>query len=175
MRRINAIPRIRGIHVVRAYMKNSRKPYSDRTDLEKLQSQWWKLSGLHSREEWSAAVVRAATAAEIAANIAIRQEFQAIGSFPPKFVDSLLIWANGLKGKLERLLVPITKDTDHGKVISGLKSLAIDVNDIRNAIAHKGEFCSEKKAKEVIAKSQEFIEGVVSLYEAGFKLKERKP
>ncbi len=48
------------------------KRYKKLTDLKKLQKQWHKLSGLHTREEWSAAIVRAATAAEIAANIAVR-------------------------------------------------------------------------------------------------------
>jgi hypothetical protein len=43
-------------------------PYDDRDDLEKLRSQWKKIDGiLERRKEWSAAIVRAATAAEIAA------------------------------------------------------------------------------------------------------------
>jgi hypothetical protein len=42
-----------------------KKPYAQRSDLEKIHSQWHKLSGLHTREEWSAAIVRAATAAEL--------------------------------------------------------------------------------------------------------------
>src|SRR5690242_181252 len=155
-------------------MKKSRKPYSDRSDVEKIQSQWWKLSGLHSREEWSAAVVRAATAAEIAANIAIRSEFQRIGSFAPDFVDSLLIWANGLNGKLERLLVPITKDTEHAAAIAELKRLALHVNKIRNDIAHRGEFCSKKKAQDTIAEAKQFVQGVVRLYEPDFQVKERR-
>jgi hypothetical protein len=50
--------------------------FEQRNDQEKIQSQWNKLIGLHSREEWSAAIVRAATAAEIAANFAVRQEFK---------------------------------------------------------------------------------------------------
>lgn len=156
-------------------MTKSRKPYSDRTDIEKLQSQWWKLSGLHSREEWSAAVVRAATAAEIAANIAIRKEFQAIGTFSPDFVDSLLHWANGLAGKLDRLLLPITKGTARYAKVSRLKDTATAVNKVRNAIAHRGEFCSERKAAEAIAQSKKFVEGIVQLYEPSFELKERKP
>lgn len=156
-------------------MTKSRKPYNQRTDIEKLQSQWWKLSGLHSREEWSAAVVRAATAAEIAANIAIRKEFQEIGSFSPGFVDSLLQWANGLAGKLDRLLLPITRDTDRHKKISQLKAAALRVNKIRNAVAHRGEFCNEKQAQDAMSNSREFVEGGVKLYEPGFKLKERKP
>ena len=87
----------------------ARKPYEKRSDLEKLHSQWHKLSGLHTREEWSAAIVRAATAAEIATNFAIRAEFGARSKFDPKFVDSLLRWANGLAGKLDRLLVPLSE------------------------------------------------------------------
>jgi hypothetical protein len=47
------------------------KSYQERTDLQKIQSQWNKPGGLHSREEWSAAIVRTATAAEIAASFAI--------------------------------------------------------------------------------------------------------
>lgn len=79
------------------------KPYQELTDIEKLQKQWHKLSGLHSREEWSAAIVRAATTAELAANHAIRAEFLAHSQFDGAFVDSLLKWANGLSGKLRAL------------------------------------------------------------------------
>jgi len=46
-------------------------------DLEKVQKQWHKLSGLQSREERSAAIVRADTAAKLVANHAIRAEFTA--------------------------------------------------------------------------------------------------
>jgi hypothetical protein len=67
-----------------------KKSYEQRTDVEKIQSQWHKLTGLHSREEWSAAVVRAATAAEIAANFALRQEFNGRSKFDANFVNSLL-------------------------------------------------------------------------------------
>jgi hypothetical protein len=155
-------------------MKNSRKPYNELTDLEKLQSQWWKLSGLHSREEWSAAVVRAATAAEIAANIAIRKEFQQIGSFAPGFVDSLLMWANGLSGKIDKLLLPISKGTERYESIKKLKQTALKVNKIRNAVAHTGAFCNETEARDAITHSKEFVEGIVQLYEPGFTLKERK-
>ena len=66
-------------------------PYDDRDDLEKLRSQWKKIDGiLERRKEWSAAIVRAATAAEIAANIAIRKRFESESEFSSEFVDSLL-------------------------------------------------------------------------------------
>lgn len=84
----------------------SKKSYEQRSDVDNIQSQWYKLTGLHSPEEWSAAVVRAATAAEIAANFAVRQEFKARSKFDGNFINSLLRWANGLDGKLNRLLFP---------------------------------------------------------------------
>jgi hypothetical protein len=67
-------------------------PYEQRTDINKIQSQWTKLSGHHSRTDWSAAIVRAATACEIAVNLAIRTEFSDRSAFGADFVDSLLLW-----------------------------------------------------------------------------------
>ncbi len=150
------------------------KSYQERTDLEKVNSQWKKLSGLHSREEWSAAIVRAATAAEIAANFAIRREFAAKSKFSPSFVDSMLLWANGIAGKINRLLIPITKGEDKQKTIKHLKSLSTQINKKRNAIAHQGEFCNVEEAKAAIQQSKEFIETLVRLYEPKFTLKEKK-
>lgn len=150
------------------------KPYQERTDIEKLQKQWHKLSGLHSREEWSAAIVRAATAAELAANHAIRAEFAARSQFDGAFVDSLLKWANGLSGKLRNLLVPLVA-TDPAKrgAMAALQTLADRVNAKRNAIAHQGEFCNKQEATEAIANARNFITGLVTLYEPQFKLKDR--
>jgi hypothetical protein len=96
--------------------------YEDRSDLEKIQSQWHKLTGLHTREEWSAAIVRAATAAELAANFAIREEFRSRGKFDAKFVDSLLRWANGLAGKMDHLLLPLNAGKKRSGEIKKLKA-----------------------------------------------------
>lgn len=150
------------------------KPYQQLTDIQKLQKQWHKLSGLHSREEWSAAIVRAATAAELAANHAIRAEFAARSQFDDKFVDSLLRWANGLSGKLRNLLVPLVA-TDSAKrgAIGTLQTLADRVNAKRNAIAHQGEFCNEAEATEAIANARSVITSLVTLYEPQFKLTDR--
>ncbi len=90
-----------------AQRKKSSKPYNERTDLEKLQSQWTKLSGLHLREEPSAAIVRCATAAEIAANYAIRAEWARKTEFDDTIIDMFLRWANGLLLKVTRLFVPV--------------------------------------------------------------------
>ncbi len=43
-------------------------PYKGRTDPQKIQSQWNKITGHLSRNDWSAAIVRGAIACEIAAN-----------------------------------------------------------------------------------------------------------
>ena len=151
-----------------------KKSYEQRTDLEKIQSQWNKLSGLHSREEWSAAIVRAATAAEIAANFAIREEFQARSEFDGDFVNGLLRWANGLDGKVNRLLLPLSDGKKQHKIFSKIKKDAEDVNRKRNAIAHQGEFCNIGESKETIEKARKFIEAVVRIYKPRFRLKDKK-
>ncbi|MGB6875536.1 MAG: hypothetical protein WBD87_05830 [Candidatus Acidiferrales bacterium] len=151
----------------------SKKSYDQRTNLEKIQSQWNKVSGLHSREEWSAAIVRAATAAEIAANFAIRREFEERSEFDGDFINSLLRWANGLDGKINRLLLPLSEGRKAHKVFAKIKKNAEEVNKKRNAVAHQGEFCSIGESKETIEKARVFIESVVGIYEPGFTLKDK--
>lgn len=153
-------------------MDNMRKPYKERTEIEKIQSQWGKFTALHTRGEWSSAILRAATAAELTANFAIRKEFAAQSKLAPEFVDSLLYWANGIAGKINKLLIPMSK----GEVKSKIKSLgriADEINSKRNAIIHQGEFCNEGEAKAVIHSAKTFIESLVDIYEPGFHLKQK--
>lgn len=153
----------------------AKNKFEDLTDLERLQKQWRKLAGLHTREEWSAAIVRAATAAEIAANFAVRQEFMSKSNLSPIFVDSLLRWANGLAGKLDHLLLPLSNGMkDKKSTMKNLRAIAGEINSKRNAIAHQGEFCNEDEAKKAISQSREFITTLVQLYDPAFVLKERK-
>jgi hypothetical protein len=148
----------------------AKKTYEQRSDVEKIQSQWHKLTGLHSRAEWSAAIVRAATAAEIAANFAVRQEFKARSQFSDEFVNNLLRWANGLDGKLNRLLIPLASDAKKRKILSALKKDAETINKMRNAVAHQGEFCNTAESKDVIEAARHFIEKLVGIYQKQFKL-----
>jgi negative regulator of sigma E activity len=153
----------------------TKKKYHELTDLQRLQKQWRKLSGLHTREEWSAAIVRAATAAEIAANVAVRREFEAKSQFTAQFVDALLIWANGLIGKVDRLLLPLTADAkERNNTLKKLRTIAAGISSKRNAIVHQGEFCNEEEAKAVISQSREFITTLMHIYEPAFLLKEGK-
>lgn len=152
--------------------KKKKLPYDQRDDLQKINSQWTKLSGLHDRSEWSAAVIRAATACEIAVNLAIRREFTERNELDAEFINSLLKWANGIAGKMDRLLLPLTIGDDDHKSIKDLCKLAHDINKKRNEIAHSGHFCSEKEAAALIAKCKQFVVGIVTKYENGFELKE---
>lgn len=152
-----------------------KKKYSTRTDIEKLQSQWRKLSGLHSREEWSAAVVRAATAAEIAANLVIRVEFKSRSEFSEEYVNEMLKWANGIVGKFDRLIQPLwMDDANKKKHFKKLKSVVGAVNELRNKVVHQGEFCNQGEAEAVIEKAEHLILNLVLMYEPEFSLKKHK-
>lgn len=146
--------------------------YADLDDLKKINKQWHKMSGLHGREEWSSAIVRAATATEIAANYAIRQEFAARSQFDRAFVDTLLRWANGIEGKLTRLLIPLYSGGEHAKTISGLKKASEGLNRSRNQIVHSGHFMNEDEARKFIAEAKEFIHTLVRLHDRNFALKD---
>jgi len=150
-------------------------PYQERADLDKIRSQWKKLTGLHTREEWSAAIVRAATAAELVANFAIRREFADRSTFDPQFVDSMLQWANGLAGKVNHLLIPLSAGKKQHDTIRKLKTASDQISGKRNSIVHQGEFCNEDEAKAAIQQTKDFIETLVQLYEPDFVLNDEKP
>lgn len=148
-------------------------PYEQRTDIEKIQSQWTKLSGHQNRTDWSAAVVRAATACEVAVNLAIRREHVSCdGQINTEVVNAKLIRANGLKGKIQKLLLPLIKEKPHSEPIRKLKKLALTINEKRNLIVHSGEFCGRADAIDLIEQCQQFVVGLVNIYEPGFILRE---
>lgn len=152
-----------------------KRPYNERTDLEKLQSQWNKLSGLHLRDEPSAAIVRCATAAEIAANYAIRHEWERQTQFDAPVVNQFLLWANGLRGKVERLFVPIYfAHPNKSKTARALLSSARKINKVRNEVVHQGRFSNAKEAGEIIAEAKRFIDMIVGLSKPGFDIQDRK-
>lgn len=156
----------------RNYEKSKRKPYSERTDIERLESSWRKLQGLMDRKEWSAAITRAATAAEIAANIAVRHELQEQRQLESSFVDHLLKWANGLAGKLEKLLRPLHTTKDRQNIFKSLKKKAQKINDQRNLVIHSGNFMNQKEAEDIVAIAKEFIEEMVGEYHKDYKLEQ---
>ena len=122
------------------------------------------------REEWSGAITRAATAAEIAANIAVRHELQEQRQLEAAFVDHLLKWANGLTGKLDKILRPLHTTKAKQTILKSLQKKAQKINDQRNLVVHSGHFMNQDEAKEVVALAKEFIEQLVGPYHKGFKL-----
>ncbi|MCW4460820.1 hypothetical protein OK349_03815 [Sphingomonas sp. BT-65] len=149
-------------------------PYNERSDLDKLQSQWNKLSGLHLRDEPSAAIVRCSTAAEIAANYAIRHEWAEQTQFDAVVVDQFLFWANGLRGKVERLFVPIYfARPKKSKTAKALIASAEKINKVRNEVVHQGRFSNATEAGEVIAEAKRFIDIIVGLSQPGFDIQDR--
>ncbi len=148
----------------------TRKPYADRTDLERLTACWKKTQGFFNREEWSAVVTRAATAAEIAANIAVRSELELKRNLEELFVDSLLKWANGLDGKMSRLLLTLPAKKEKKDTLKKLHTKAKIINKKRNEVAHSGHFMNEDEASEVLTMSRAFIDTLVSLYHPNYSV-----
>jgi hypothetical protein len=148
----------------------TKKPYAQRTDIEKVISNWTKTLGLLERGEYSVSVVRAAVSLELATNFVIRQELIHARNLDAKFVDHLLIWANGLKGKFQQLLIPITKGSDKEQKIDSLSKRSKVVNDERNSVAHSGQFKSEKTARRVVTLAREIIVELVQIHDPTFQL-----
>lgn len=157
-----------------AHRRKRKALYNERSDLEKLQAQWNKLSGLHLRDEPSAAIVRCSTAAEIAANYALRHEWARQTEFDAAVVDQFLMWANGLRGKIERLFVPIyfarPKKSKTGRT---LIASAEKINKVRNEVVHQGRFSNADEASEVIAEAKRFIDMIVGLSQPDFDIQDR--
>jgi hypothetical protein len=146
-----------------------KKPYSKRTELERVCSNWTKTVGLLSRGEYSVAIVRAGTTLELATNLAIRAEFKPT-KLSPKFVDSLLLWANGLSGKYRKLLLPIVDGKTRHTVFRALANDLDAVNTQRNSVAHRGEFRGHKTAEKIVTVARRLIEQLVGEYHNGFSL-----
>lgn len=158
-----------------AHRDTRTKPYDERSDLEKLQSQWNKLSGLLVRNEPSAAIVRCSTAAEIAANYAIRHEFQQQSQFDAEVVDGFLFWANGLRGKIEKLFVPIYfAHPKKSGIAKRLIKSAEKINKVRNEVVHQGRFSNSGETTAIIAEAKSFIDAIVGLSVPGFDIQHRK-
>jgi len=143
-------------------------PYRQRTDAQKIETQWGKAVGLLNRGDWSAAVVRAVTATEISANLAIRDEYQRQGELSSVDVDKILTDSNGLKGKMKVLRKLLD---DQGKArVAALERRMQDACGKRNAIVHSGEFCDEEEARRLVENCGRFVVQVVGTYLTGFEL-----
>ena len=153
----------------------SKTPYSQRTDLEKVSSNWTKSQGLFARREYSLSIVRAAVTAELAINYAIRQELHIKHKLPIQFVEKQLKLANGIRGKLDRLYLPILEGTPLKRKASDIsKSLEI-LNKQRNNIAHRGEFRKKETAQQQMELAEKEISKLIKIYNPEFTLEKFNP
>lgn len=91
--------------------------------------------------------MRAATSAEIAANIYLRHFLSTDHNLPTSYVDALLISANGLDGKFKRLIRPAAEYRHTWSTLKSLQKKIEALHNHRNSIAHAGYFKNEDEAK----------------------------
>jgi hypothetical protein len=145
--------------------------YENRSSEEKLRASWHKCSKLMERGDWSSAIMRAATATELAMNIAIRHELQTTLGLELGFVNSLLKWANGIQGKLDKLLKPMHAADDWRAMMNLLGPEMKFVNDRRTEIVHKGHFMNETEAQDAVTHAKNFINILLrKRYDSNFDL-----
>lgn len=140
--------------------KATKVPYDERTDDQRLASNWNKARKQFERKDWSACVVRVTTSAEIAANIYIRQFLITDHALPPKFVDALLLSANGLDGKFKRLIKPVAEHRGSWPELRSLQSKITSLNGHRNGVAHAGRFKNKKDARSAFEQSLAIIQAL---------------
>lgn len=152
-------------------MRTSRfdKPYDQRTDAEKVETNWIKTRGLFDREDWSMAVVRAAISLELAADLAVyvilRDRYER-----PK-IRSLLKACSGINKKFKDHILPSVAGTAHEQETRDLFDGASIVSRQRNQICHNGIFLDEADATTLIATTYRVLELFVRRYEPTFWLK----
>ena len=152
-------------------MKKSKNDYSKGTDIEKVLSNWNKVKGLYDRKEWSLLILRVVTAVELSANYVIRQELENNKNLDSDFVNHLLLWANGISGKFDKLILPIFKGADFIQDLKKVNKKVQYINKERNSIAHSGQFKKKSTAEKIIRESDEVIKTLIQRYDNTFDLK----
>lgn len=149
-------------------MGKRRKPYSERSDSEKILSNWRKTLSLFTRREYSVSIIRAATTVELAANLVIRAELVKKRNLSVSFVDSLMIWANGLMGKVDKIILKILVGQER-QIFASLTGDIQKLNKSRNFIVHQGRFARKKTARQNIGRAFKIVGGFSEEYESGLK------
>ena len=85
---------------------------------------------------------------------------------PHEFVDHLLRWANGLKGKLDKLAKPLFEKCFLKTDYTTLRENVDAINVERNSVAHQGIVKTRKVAREIISKTDQAIKTLFNSYEA---------
>lgn len=150
--------------------KIKKTPYNDRTDLEKVRTNWTKCRGLFGRDEPSMAVVRAAIAMELSANLAIRALYA--GQMTPQEINDLLLRCNGIARKFSDHIVKAAKGTPEHAAVVALHAASKTVNAERNLICHSGVFRTKGAVRPIIEAARQVILGLVQKHHPHFDLKQ---
>jgi hypothetical protein len=141
------------------------RPYVDRTDEEKLQTQWIKANGLLQRRDWSAATVRIATAMEMSANITLSEVFVRAGRSRRNLKEALK-WS--LNGKLSEIEHHVGEH--HRSRIQAVTPRVLATYRKRNRIVHQGEFCDPQETAEHTSTAMSLIQILMPIYRPTFTL-----
>lgn len=141
------------------------------SDLERIKTSWRKTLSLFEKKEWSSAVIRAAITIEIAANLVIREELEVKRKLDADFVESLLVWANGIHGKFTRIILPLLKNTEGFAEFKKIQEQVFYIDEERNSIVHGGITKQRRTAERVLASCREIIETLVCEYYGHFELR----
>jgi hypothetical protein len=141
----------------------------ERTDPEKVFANWNKTLGLFERGEYSLAIIRAAVTMEIAANIVVRAELVGRRSLPVNFVESLLMWSNGISGKFNKLIYPILEGSPNYDAFKALDQDWKKINRERNSVAHSGDFKTKDVAEDIVSRARNVLKAMMSDYQPTLK------
>ncbi len=140
-------------------------------ELDKVKLSWRKTLTFFEKKEWSNAVIRAAITIEMAANFVVRQELEVRRNLEAEFVESLLIWANGIHGKFTRIILPLLKYSDRFSAFKTIQEQVFYIDEERNSVVHSGVTKQRRTAEKVLGTAREIIEILVRDYHRSFELK----
>ena len=155
-------------------LKSENRLHSGRhltADLDQIKSSWRKTLTYFDKKEWSTAVIRAAITIEMAANLVIREELETKRNLDAEFVESLIIWANGIHGKFTRIILPIIKNTERYDSFKKIQEQVFYIDEERNSVVHSGITKQRRTAEKVLETGREIIEMLVCEYHRHFELK----
>lgn len=153
--------------------KDNRNGSADRTDLENLQSTWTQVGDLMKRKQWSAAVVRAASAVELALNIASMCELRERPHLEPDLVEHLFGCANHMVGKLDKPLRMAGTSVEPREKFKRLRDIAARIDEQRNLVIQMGAHMTEDEATEIVGLARELAEQSVQYCHPAFFLPPR--
>lgn len=145
------------------------KPYDQRTDAEKVETNWIKTRGLFDREDWSMAIVRAAICLELSADLAVyvilRDKYERLK------IRSLLKACKGINKKFKDYILPSVAGTALEQETQELFGRASEVSGQRNKICHGGIFLDDVEATAHVATTYGVLIPFVQRYEPTFTLR----